>query len=155
MQYHTSLKHPCWEFGVECKASRGSDCLDSHCINHNAEVSAALFSACQLYAFGENCIAAEMCLNRRQKLAGQVRLSPLCYGLVKACQKMTTVTCSPSLLGMFSLCTHPLSPSCRSLPGFGFSGGPLPWLSDVNLAPDLQKYSLIIGFTWIKNCSHT
>lgn len=29
----------------------------------------ALVSACQLYAFGENCTAAEMCLSRRQKLA--------------------------------------------------------------------------------------
>lgn len=31
--------------------------------------AAALFSACQLPGFGDNCTAADMCLSRRQKLA--------------------------------------------------------------------------------------
>lgn len=51
-----------------------ADCLDGQFINHSAHVlsggaSAALFSAPQLYAFGEKCTATEMCLSRRQKLA--------------------------------------------------------------------------------------
>lgn len=40
----------------------------------------------------------EMCLSRRQKLAGQVRLSPLCEGLVRrVCRMMGMVTRSPCL----------------------------------------------------------